>query len=161
VTSVNARETWEALQFLRPEVVVVNGTRIITNETLLAWPVPFINIHAGITPQYRGVHGGYWALVEGRPDLVGTTVHLIDHGIDTGAILGQARFPVTEHDSFATYPYLHVAVGLPLVASAVADVLGGAKPEPQPPLDSSAPSVLRYHPTVWGYLIHRLADSVR
>ena len=73
VPSVNSGKARRALREFSPQVVVVNGTRIICNETLCAVDAPFINTHAGITPLYRGVHGGYWALREGRPDLVGTT----------------------------------------------------------------------------------------
>ena len=75
--------------------------------------VPVINIHAGVTPRYRGVHGGYWALREGRPGLAGSTVHLVDPGIDTGGILAQATFTAGDADSIATYPLLHLACGSP------------------------------------------------
>ena len=57
---------------------------------------PVVNMHAGITLRYRGVHGGYWALAEQHPDWVGTTVHLVDPGIDTGGILAQTTFDVSE-----------------------------------------------------------------
>ncbi len=59
VASVNDPETAALLRELEPAVVVVNGTRIIADSTLSAVSCPFINIHAGITPRYRGVHGGY------------------------------------------------------------------------------------------------------
>ena len=73
VESVNSDQARAAVRRLNPALVVVNGTRIIGAETLKAVDAPFVNIHAGITPLYRGVHGGYWALAEGRRDLVGTT----------------------------------------------------------------------------------------
>ena len=41
-------------------------------------------MHAGITPQYRGVHGGYWAVVNNDPEHCGVTIHFVDKGIDTG-----------------------------------------------------------------------------
>ena len=61
---------------------MVNGTRIISSRVLDSIGCPIINTHAGITPRYRGVHGGYWALAEGHPEEVGTTVHLVDKGIE-------------------------------------------------------------------------------
>ena len=82
-------------------------------------------MHAGITPAYRGVHGGYWALAEGRTDLVGTTIHLVDEGIDTGGVIEQASFSPTEADTFVTYPYLHTAAGLPPLIEAVRGILRG------------------------------------
>jgi folate-dependent phosphoribosylglycinamide formyltransferase PurN len=161
VDSVNDPQTVDLLRALRPEVIVVNGTRIISRTVLEALDCPLINTHAGITPRYRGVHGGYWALVEGRPDLVGTTVHLIDPGIDTGDVLGRVTFTVTTSDSLATYPYLHLAAGLPLLADQVARVLEGGKLEPVVETTTPGDSRLYLHPTLWEYLRHRLAEGVR
>ncbi|MCA9240039.1 MAG: hypothetical protein KDA37_07565, partial [Planctomycetales bacterium] len=102
VSSVNSEEARRLLQMLQPRLVVVNGSRIISRSTLRAAECPLLNTHAGITPCYRGVHGGYWALAEKRPDLVGTTVHYVDEGIDTGGVIARRFFPVTREDSFAT-----------------------------------------------------------
>ena len=90
-----------------------------------------INMHAGITPRYRGVHGGYWALAEQHPEWVGTTVHLVDPGIDTGGILAQATFEVTGEDTIATYPDLHLVHGLPLLGAQVDKVMAGRPLEPR------------------------------
>jgi phosphoribosylglycinamide formyltransferase-1 len=158
VPSVNSRQAREALQRLEPKVVVVSGTRIIARETLTAVRAPFINLHAGITPLYRGVHGGYWALVDGRPDLVGTTIHLVTEGVDSGPVLARATFQVTEADSFATYPYLHTAVGLPALLAAVERALSGSL---QPIGRLALQSRVRYHPTLWGYLLARRRLGVR
>ena len=159
VPSVNSPEAREALGALAPAVVVVNGTRIIGRKTLQCVDAPFINTHAGITPLYRGVHGGYWALAEGRPELVGTTVHLVDEGIDTGTILEQVTFAVTPADNFATYPYLHTAAGLaPLVRAVRAAMEGTLSPRAENP---GLPSRLRSHPTIGEYLSARLRRGVR
>jgi methionyl-tRNA formyltransferase len=112
--------------------------------------VPFINMHAGVTPAYRGVHGGYWALAEGRPDLAGTTIHLVDEGIDTGDVIRQVTFAPSDADNFATYPYLHTAAGLPALLDAVDSILCGDGPARCAP--KSQHSRLRYHPTLWSYL---------
>ena len=159
VPSANSAEARQALHQLDPAVVVVIGTRILSAETLACSTAPFINTHGGITPLYRGVHGGYWALAEGRPDLAGTTVHLIDRGIDTGPVLGQATFAVSPGDSFATYPYLHAAAGLPILIDAVRRALVGNLAAVTNPRQLS--SALRSHPTLWGYLGRRISLGVR
>ena len=160
VSSVNSQETKALLRQLRPEVVVVSGTRIISPAVLESISAPFINTHAGITPRYRGVHGGYWALVEGRPDLVGTTVHRVDRGIDTGEVLGQAVFTVGPSDSIATYPYLHLAAGLPLLTAAITGVLTHGTAPPGVAPHDAGPSRLWLHPTVGQYLRHRIFRKV-
>lgn len=159
VSSANSDEARDLLRRLAPAAVVVNGTRILSGETIAATPAPFINMHAGITPAYRGVHGGYWALVERRPDLVGTTIHRVDEGVDTGTIIDQAYFQVTPQDSFWTYPYLHTAAGVPLLLKAVQGVLAGDLPSRSP--DPTLRSTLRYHPTLWSYLAGRVIAGVR
>jgi folate-dependent phosphoribosylglycinamide formyltransferase PurN len=159
VPSVNAPAAREALRLLAPAVVVVSGTRIISPETLAAVEVPFLNMHAGLTPGYRGVHGGYWALRDGAPACVGTTIHLVDPGIDTGTVVEFVRFGVTDRDSFATYPRLHTAAGLPALRRAVRSALAGTlQPLNQGPATETR---LRHHPTAGEYLVGRLARGVR
>jgi folate-dependent phosphoribosylglycinamide formyltransferase PurN len=152
VDSVNSSQTIEILAGLEPRVIVVNGTRIISSRVLDSITCPIINTHAGLTPRYRGVHGGYWALAEGHPEEVGTTVHLVDSGIDTGQILAKARFDTSPADSIVTYPYLHLAAGLPLLSDLVRAVLDGQKLAPVGENPPAAESRLFTHPTFWGYL---------
>jgi methionyl-tRNA formyltransferase len=116
-------------------------------------------MHAGITPRYRGVHGGYWALAEDNPHLVGTTVHFVDTGIDTGGILDQAFFEIGASDNFVTYPYLHTKAGIPVLLDAVKLTLsGGVKVCEHSPAEISK---LRHHPTIWFYLYNRLRKGVK
>lgn len=148
VPSVNAPECIAALERIAPAAVLVVGTRIISRGVLAAVAVPIINYHAGITPKYRGIHGGYWARAEGDPDNIGVTVHLVDAGVDTGAVLYQTRLKPEPGDNYATFPYLQLAAGLPLLEQAAQDALD-AKLAPQ---TVDLPSRLWSHPTIWGYL---------
>ena len=160
VTSVNDERTMALLSTLQPDVVVVHGTRIISARALKTMDCPVINMHAGITLRYRGVHGGYWALAEHHPEWVGTTVHLVDPGIDTGGILAQTTFEVSGQDTIATYPDLHLAHGLPLLGPLIDQVMVGSQADPLPA--SIAPgSGFYYHPTLWGYLWRRWRHGVR
>jgi len=149
VTSVNSPECRAALRELRPGVVLVMGTRIIKAEVLAETAAPFINYHAGITPKYRGVHGGYWALAEGDAGNFGVTVHVVDAGIDTGGILYQERIRPGTADNFSTFPYLQLAAGLPLLAKAARDALAGRLSLQGA---TTLPSRLWSHPTIWHYL---------
>lgn len=158
VTSANSPEGHAALKAAKPDVVVVNGTRILSKQTLGCVASPFVNMHAGITPAFRGVHGGYWALALGRSDLAGTTVHFVDAGIDTGNVIRQAIFHVSGEDSYATYPYLHLAAGIPILIEAVRDVMAG-QVQPQR-IETHMPSRLFHHPTIGQYVYHRLVCGV-
>src|SRR5262252_1716564 len=136
------------LERLQPQAILVVGTRLIAEEVLRAIDAPFINYHAGITPKYRGVHGGYWAQAEGDPGNFGVTVHLVDRGIDTGEVLYQERLAPSANDNYSTFPYLQLVAALPLLERAARDAVNGTlRPEK---LD--LPSKLWSHPTLWQYI---------
>lgn len=128
VPSVNSDECFKLLQGLNPDIVVVCGTGIISKKILPGIGAPLINIHAGITPRYRGCHGAYWALVNRDVEHCGVTVHLVDAGIDTGAVLAQEKISVTRKDNFPTYPYLQLAVGLDLLKEVIQGIARGKRP---------------------------------
>jgi phosphoribosylglycinamide formyltransferase 1 len=159
VASVNDPATHALLKELAPRVAVINGTRILSAATLAATGTAFINTHLGITPLYRGVHGGYWALAERRADLAGTTIHYVDRGIDTGGVIRQVPFEPGPRDNFVTYPYLQIATALPALLDAVATIAEDGVPAPiqRPDL----PSRLRSHPTLGQYLRYRFGAGAR
>ena len=148
VRSVNSPECMRHLQQLQPRAILVIGTRIIAGDVLRSVDAPFINYHAGVTPKYRGVHGGYWAKAVGDDDNFGVTVHLVDEGIDTGAVLYQARPATSATDNYSTYPYLQLASALPLLERSARDAIAGTLR----PQRVDMPSRLWSHPTLWAYI---------
>jgi methionyl-tRNA formyltransferase len=158
VRSVNDPRTMEALNQAHPDFIVVHGTRIISSEVLQAMQTPFVNMHAGITPLYRGVHGAYWALVNHDQANCGVTIHLVDKGIDTGGILAQASIDRKPEDNFITYTYLQLAVGIPKLKAVLYELLAGRSKVQSAPLGTSR---LWTHPTIWEYLRHRFMEGVK
>lgn len=157
VKSVNDDKCLQILQRVDPEIVIVNGTRILSKSILQAIPAKFINMHAGITPKYRGVHGGYWALVNNDKANCGVTIHLVDTGIDTGGVIYRQQIEITSRDNFITYPLLQLAAGLPLLKRAVGDILQGRLTI----LPGVGETRLWSHPTFGQYLYHRLFHKKR
>lgn len=157
VVSANERSVAKRLRQLSPQAVVVNGTRILSKKLLAAVDAPFINTHMGITPIYRGVHGGYWALANNDRAHCGVTVHMVDAGVDTGGILYQASITPEADDNFATYPILQLVQGMPLMRAALRDVVAGRLV----PRVSEGPSQQWYHPTLLGYWKTRLQRGVK
>lgn len=157
VGSVNTAAVRRLLARLDLDAVVVNGTRIISRAVIECIDRPFINTHVGITPRYRGVHGGYWALVHGDAENCGVTVHLVDTGVDTGGVLYQQRIQVERSDGFNTYPVHQLAAAIPLMKHALRDVVDGSLAC----REGVGPSRLWYHPTLGQYVRYRLARSVK
>ncbi len=157
VESINDSEVTRLLREIGPDAVVVNGTRIISERILSSIDRPFVNSHAGITPKYRGVHGGYWALTEGDAEHCGVTVHLVDTGIDTGGILYQEQITITDEDNFNTYPYLQLTKAIPLMKQSLRDI----QTNTLNPKQIDLPSKLWYHPTLLEYTINYLKTGVK
>ena len=152
LSSVNSDEFVRAVETIQPDLILVNGTRIISSQILAKISCPIINVHVGITPLYRGVHGAYWALANNDKKNCGVTVHAIDKGIDTGGILAQDIIQPGSGDNFITYPYLQFEKAIELVKKVVPAVIENSFSFQQPPLGSSK---LWYHPTIWQYLYNR------
>lgn len=58
-----------------------------------------INCHAGKLPFYRGRNILNWALINDEKEF-GITVHYVDEGIDTGDIIKQNTYPISELDDY-------------------------------------------------------------
>lgn len=87
---------WRDLEPGRCELVFsVLYDTIIGRDLIDATPT-IINCHPGRLPQYRGARPVNWALRNGE-HLHGVTIHVIDAGVDSGPILGEALFSIWPH----------------------------------------------------------------
>jgi folate-dependent phosphoribosylglycinamide formyltransferase PurN len=146
----NTEEGRGLLNQLKPDLIIVNGTRIISKKTLESVHSTFINIHTGITPAFRGVHGGYWAVATGKKNLFGTTIHYVDTGVDTGGIIEQVFTEPPQRDNFYTYPYLQYAAVLPVLKQVIQSFIDGTRPQTRKPVTTD--SELWFHPTMFQWL---------
>lgn len=156
VSSVNSEDCINILKEIAPDLVIVNGTRIISKKVLNSISGTFINTHAGMTPLYRGVHGAYWSKIN-KDGHCGVSVHLVDPGIDTGGILFQELIETNDNDNFVSYTYLQMAKGIELMKKAIDSILIGQAKVVTNNLDSK----LWSHPTIWFYLKHRIFHGVK
>lgn len=155
--SVNSKECKEWLANLSPDVVVVNGTRILSAETLNSCSSVWLNTHCGITPAYRGVHGAYWALAEDDASNAGVTIHLVDRGIDTGDIVYQKIIEFDRKDNFVIYPIRQYIEAIPLLIEAIRD---SGRQKLKTYRRNDLLSSVWYHPTFWKYLFIKMRRGV-
>jgi methionyl-tRNA formyltransferase len=119
----------QCIQFVRaqaPAVLAVCGTSVLKPEVFTLAPKGAINIHTGITPEYRSAEPIFWALYRGEPDKVGVTIHYIDRGIDTGSIIHQETVPVYAEDSLATISARCIRRGAELYSQALTEIENGS-----------------------------------
>ena len=102
VPHINHPDVVDLADRLRPDVIAVFGTSLIRGPLLERGRLGIFNLHGGLSPQYRGADCTFWALYNGEPDQVGCTLHRIDAGIDTGALIAHVRPEVHEGDDELT-----------------------------------------------------------
>ncbi|MEK9723900.1 MAG: formyltransferase family protein, partial [Rhodospirillaceae bacterium] len=82
VGRVNEPGVIEAVRELAPDLGISYGIGRAKPAlfTLPAWGT--INVHRGIAQDYRGLDSEYWAILEGRFDKLGVTIHYVDAELD-------------------------------------------------------------------------------
>ena len=82
-------------------VVLAGFMRILKGEFLRAFEGRVVNIHPSLLPSFPGLAAWKQALDYGVK-VTGCTVHFVDQGVDTGAIIGQRAVPVLDGDTAET-----------------------------------------------------------
>ncbi|WP_236077935.1 phosphoribosylglycinamide formyltransferase [Rhodococcus sp. P1Y] len=101
------RDEWDAaltdrVVAHRPDLVVTAGfMKILGGRFLSAFAGRIVNTHPALLPSFPGAHAVADALAYGVK-LTGSTVHLVDEGVDTGPILAQEAVPVLADDDQST-----------------------------------------------------------
>ncbi len=89
----------EALRAAKVDLVVLAGfMRVLKGEFLRAFEGRIVNVHPSLLPSFPGLAAWQQALDHGVK-VTGCTVHFVDAGVDSGAIIGQQTVPVLDHDT--------------------------------------------------------------
>ena len=101
------RSVWDesmlmTLRSLHPDLVVSAGfMRILDPKIVDEFEGKLINTHPALSPEFPGAHAVRDALAAGVT-LTGTTVHFVDAGVDTGAIIDQVSVEILPDDTQAS-----------------------------------------------------------
>ncbi len=126
VGSINDQKCIEFISEYEPDIIAVCGTTVIRPEVFTLSKKGTINIHCGITPEYRSADTIFWPLYNNEPDKVGVTIHFVDAGIDTGDIIYQQPVEVTKEDSLTTLYCKCISTGADLMVKAISDIENGS-----------------------------------
>lgn len=100
--NVNSAEFIEQIRSFRVDLFVsMSFNQIFRKKLINLPPLKTINCHAGKLPYYRGRNILNWVLINDETSF-GITVHYMDEGIDTGDIILQKEYPITEEDDYGT-----------------------------------------------------------
>lgn len=89
----------EALKPYNIDLICLAGyMRIVTHKLIKAYENKIINIHPALLPSFKGLHAQKQALEYGVK-YSGCTVHFVDDGMDSGAIILQKVVEVYDDDT--------------------------------------------------------------
>ncbi|MFI5913390.1 phosphoribosylglycinamide formyltransferase [Dactylosporangium sp. NPDC051541] len=98
------RAAWDAALLaecsrFKPDLIVSAGfMKLVGPRFLGEYEGRYINTHNALLPAFPGTHGPRDALAYGVK-LAGATLHFVDSGVDTGAIIAQVAVPVLDDDT--------------------------------------------------------------
>ena len=88
-----------ALRAARVDLIVLAGfMRVLKGDFLRAFEGRIVNVHPSLLPSFPGLEAWKQALDHGVK-FTGCTVHFVDAGVDSGAIIGQQTVPVLDGDT--------------------------------------------------------------
>ena len=99
-----------ALQEAKVDLIVLAGfMRVLKGDFLRAFEGCIVNVHPSLLPSFPGLEAWKQALDYGVKT-TGCTVHFVDAGVDSGAIIGQQTVSVLDADTAATlHARIHAA----------------------------------------------------
>ena len=153
----NAPSAVETLARSTPDLVVFTGGGLLRQKLLSVPRLGTLNCHMGILPRFRGMDVVEWtALEHGIDDSgIGVTVHYMDCGVDTGAILSKHRTELRRGDDFISIRRRMERDMALCMMQAVRDLRDGRiEPQPQAAADGRQSFVM--HPTIMEIARRRL-----
>jgi methionyl-tRNA formyltransferase len=111
---LNTTETLTTLQAQQTEIIILFGCSLIGREIMEHFPNRIINLHVGLSGEYRGSSCNFWPIYDERLDCLGATLLKINAGIDTGEVLAQGTIEIEEGDTEQSLMGKSLILGLDL-----------------------------------------------
>lgn len=86
------------LRALNADLQIVVAFRMLPESVWDMPPLGTMNLHGSLLPKYRGAAPIHWAVVNGEKES-GVTTFLLQHEIDTGDLLFQAKTEIGENET--------------------------------------------------------------
>lgn len=104
VSQVNDSRIIAAIRKIKPRLVIYSGYGgQLVKKDLLNCGAPFLHIHPGWLPDYRGSTTIYYSIMNERS--CGVSAIILKPGIDTGEIVKRLRFPLPKRGTDIDYEF--------------------------------------------------------
>lgn len=148
----------------KPDLIAVAAFgRILPPAILSLPPRGCINVHGSLLPKYRGAGPIQWALINGETE-TGITTMLMDEGMDTGAMLLQARIAIAPDDTAGSLSPRLAELGGRLLVETLAQLKAGTlTPRAQDPSQATLAPLLKKEDGLvdWTLPATALANRIR
>ena len=118
---LRATEFVEILRGLEADLFVVVAFRMLPDIVWTMPPLGTINLHGSLLPKYRGAAPINWAVINGEVE-TGVTTFFLKHDIDTGDMIYQSRFPISDDDTAGVVHDRMMLVGAETLLKTVQDI---------------------------------------
>lgn len=127
--NINHESVVNKIKKLEPDLIVSAYFNQILKPELIDIPrLGILNIHPGWLPAYRGAMSYFWVLKNGS-DKAGVSVHWIDKGIDTGALIKRRSFRISERMTQQNVLVLTAVIGAKLLQHVARTLINGETPK--------------------------------
>jgi methionyl-tRNA formyltransferase len=121
-------EAISELKAVRPDILFAIGWRWILPPAVVAVPPKgCLGIHGSLLPRLRGFAPVNWALIRDEKE-TGPTLFYFDEGMDTGDVVGQRAFAITEEDDAATVRERIAKESVALLGEMLPQIAAGTAP---------------------------------
>lgn len=99
---INSESFIKEIQKNKPRCIALYSVSIIREELISNYKNKLFNIHAGLSPYYRGTATNIWPIINKELEYIGMTIHHVNKGIDSGGLILQGRPKLDTSDNTHT-----------------------------------------------------------
>ena len=124
-STLSGEDFLSTLDALAPElIVVVAFGKILKPRVLDAPKYGCVNLHVSLLPKYRGAAPMQRAIMDGESE-TGVCIMYMAEGLDTGDIIAQEKFPISDTDDFEAVHDRSAEIGGALLSRTIRDIEAG------------------------------------
>lgn len=116
---INTKKIYNLLIKENPKIILINATSKIGEHIINKFKNKIINIHAGLTPYYKGAGCNVWTFYFKELKYTGITIHFINSKIDSGKIVTQKQSKFQKNDNTHTIGCKNAILGSKLAIKSI------------------------------------------
>lgn len=116
--TLNEERIFQFLQQASPDVIISSNSLIFSKKLLALPRIACINRHSGLLPAYGGLWPVFQAMAN-QEEQCGVSIHIMESGIDKGAVLTQQAIKITTNDTVDSLYQQCFAISAALILQAL------------------------------------------